>query len=341
MTSTLIDWYSKAKRDLPWRDSGNPYFVWLSEIILQQTRIDQGLPYYLRFVDSFPSVHDLANATEQEVLKHWEGLGYYSRARNLHATARFVSKELKGYFPETYDGLIKLKGVGPYTAAAIASICFDEPSPVIDGNVFRFISRYYGIKEDISKGRTRNTFLKILSDLIPDDMPGEFNQAMMEFGATVCKPSPNCQACIFRPECFAAKHKLQSELPVKLSKPRVTEKHFHYFILEHDDQFLLKERKASIWKGLYEFLLFEGSEKIDAGKFPLDPKKVRLIKKSDKIKHLLTHRLIWHTFYHFTVNEKYFSELKNQYDLEPYSYQEVLTLPKPKSIINYLQQVGF
>ncbi len=299
------------------------------------------MPYYYRFIESFPTVNELADATEESVLKHWEGLGYYSRARNLHATAKYVAEHLNGAFPHQYNTLIKLKGVGPYTAAAIASICFDEPTPVIDGNVFRFVSRYYGISEDISQGKSRKVFLEVLDKLIDKDQPGEFNQAIMEFGATVCKPSPDCERCVFNQECYAAIHHAQKKFPVKLSKPKIQEKHFHYFVIECDGQFLMKQRKTSIWKGLYEFLLQEGGKTLASKDYPFDSTQVRHVQVSEKFRHLLTHRILWLRFYHISVEEKYFLYLMNEFDLQPYSYEEVLTLPKPKSIINYLQQVSF
>ncbi len=291
-------------------------------------------------MESFPTISTLAEATEDTVLKHWEGLGYYSRARNLHATAKYVTENLDGIFPDKYDGLIKLKGIGPYTAAAIASICFDEPTPVIDGNVYRFVSRYFGIKDDISQGKSRKVFMKVLEELIDKDQPGEFNQAMMEFGATICKPHPECKECVFNQECYAATNNAQKEYPVKLSKPKVQERHFHYFVIECDGQFLMHQRKASIWHGLYEFLLHEGGNTIESNNYPVDIKQANLIQVSEKYRHLLTHRILWLRFYHFTVTEKYFFYLMNEFDLQPYSYQEILTLPKPKSIINYLQQVS-
>lgn len=299
------------------------------------------MPYYHSFIESFPTVTELAKANEETVLKHWEGLGYYSRARNLHATAKHVSDHLNGNFPQEYKELLKLKGVGPYTAAAIASICFNEAVPVIDGNVFRFISRFYGISDDISQPKTRKVFMQVLEELIDEDHPGEFNQALMEFGATVCKPSPDCESCIYNQECYASKHKAQKKLPVKRSKPKIQEKYFHYFVLEHKGQFLLRQRKASIWNGLYEFLLFEGGKTLDSNDYPFDSNKTHLVQMSEKLRHLLTHRILWLQFYHYTVDEKYFFYLMNEFDLQPYSYEEMLTLPKPKSIINYLQQVSF
>ncbi len=299
------------------------------------------MPYYYHFIESFPTIQDLANASEQSVLKHWEGLGYYSRARNLHATAQYISKELGGKFPNTYRQLLQLKGVGPYTAAAIASFCFDEPIPVLDGNVFRFISRYFGITDDISQQKSRKVFLDVLDELIPEKHPADFNQATMEFGATVCKPSPDCGNCPFTSGCYAFKNKAQKDLPVKLSKPKISEKYFHYLIIEHHGQYLMQKRTSSIWKGLYEFLLHEASDDSEQDQIPIDNQRISMVSKSEKYKHLLTHRIIWITFYHMTVEEKYFVELINEFKLSPYSYEEMLTLPKPKSIINYLQQVGF
>ncbi|MEO1256118.1 MAG: A/G-specific adenine glycosylase, partial [Bacteroidota bacterium] len=189
----LIGWYTERKRDLPWRKTKDPYRVWLSEIILQQTRVEQGLPYYQKFTTTYPTVYDLASADEQEVLRLWQGLGYYSRAINLHKTAKKIVDLNHGVFPQTYERILQLKGIGPYTAAAISSFCFGEERPVVDGNVFRFASRFFGIKEDIAKAKTRKVFEGILHDYIKGVDPGVFNQAIMEFGATVCTPSPKCE----------------------------------------------------------------------------------------------------------------------------------------------------
>ena len=313
----------------------------MSEIILQQTRIDQGLPYYLSFIQSFPTVHDLSEAETDIVLKHWEGLGYYSRARNLHATAKYVANELNGKFPGSYQELLKLKGVGPYTAAAIASICYDEAVPVLDGNVFRFTSRFFGIKNDIGAGSSRKIFTDILDQIISRHHPGDFNQAIMEFGATVCKPQPNCGYCLFRDECYAYKNSMQNQLPVKLKKTKIKERFFHYYIIEYDGKYLMGQRDHGIWNGLYEFPLIETEMAHPKENVPFLEKNTRLSKKSDSFKHLLTHRILWLNFYHYQTDSKHFTRLMNEFDFDAYSFEEMLTLPKPKSIVNYLQHDGF
>ncbi len=203
-SNILINWYLHNKRSLPWRETRNPYYIWLSEIILQQTQITQGLPYYLAFVKKFPTVFDLAKANETAVLNLWQGLGYYSRARNLHVTAKHVSNELNGMFPDNYDDLLKLRGIGDYTASAIASICFDQPTPVVDGNVYRFLSRYFGIKTPINASKANKEFKSLAQQLIDKKNPSEFNQAIMEFGARQCKPqNPDCTKCPFNESCVA------------------------------------------------------------------------------------------------------------------------------------------
>jgi A/G-specific adenine glycosylase len=203
-SKSLIQWYLQNKRDLPWRKTANPYHIWLSEIMLQQTRVAQGLPYFLRFAEAFPTVFDLANAPEEQVLKLWQGLGYYSRARNLHATAKHIANDLNGIFPASYDKLLKLKGVGEYTAAAIASIAYGEEVPVVDGNVYRVLSRYFGVDSDISAHSAKKEFTGLAAGLLPKGNASHFNQAMMEFGALQCVPkNPNCTTCIFNSKCAA------------------------------------------------------------------------------------------------------------------------------------------
>ena len=343
---TLISWYSIAKRDLPWRNTKDPYKIWLSEIILQQTRIEQGMPYYNRFVEHYPTVGDLAKADQQEVLKLWEGLGYYSRARNLHATAIYISEELDGKFPENYVGLLKLKGVGPYTAAAIASFAYEEPVPVIDGNVFRFAARYFGIEKDIADAKNRKYFEQILTQVISQEKPGEFNQAIMEFGATMCTPSkPLCQECPFASSCHAYAHDLQSVLPVKTKKTKVKELFIHYFLYQYKGQTLMKQRDESIWNGLFEFhsLVKESKNETEVilNQIPLaETSEVKDV--VGPIKHLLSHRKLWVNFYHIELKSKHdFEQLAKDFDLAIYSWEEVLTLPRPKVIVNHLQQVVF
>ncbi|MEM6830876.1 MAG: A/G-specific adenine glycosylase [Bacteroidota bacterium] len=340
----LINWYTERKRDLPWRKSKNPYQVWLSEIILQQTRVEQGLPYYLRFVSSFPTVKDLASAPEANVLRLWQGLGYYSRARNLHATSKMVVDDYGGVFPTSYEEILKLKGVGPYTAAAIASICFDEPKPVVDGNVFRFASRYFLIEEDIAKNKTRKTFEKVLADQISVEQPGNFNQAMMDFGSTICSPSPKCDQCIFNLECISRQKGIHLTLPVKSKKLKIRDRNFHYLVLHSKDRFLLKERKEKdIWYGLYDFLLLEG-DYADENVLQHISERVTedfvFEEKSARTKHILSHQRIYAVFYRIEVSDGSLENIRRKTDASVYSKQEILNLPKPKLIVNYLSQIG-
>lgn len=258
----LIQWYLQNRRNLPWRKTPQPYPVWLSEIMLQQTRVAQGLPYFLKFTEAFPTVEDLANATEEKVLLLWQGLGYYSRARNLHATAKMVAHNMGGKFPDRYAGLLKLKGVGEYTAAAIASICYGEEVPVVDGNVYRVLARYFGITTDISSGGAKKEFTALAASLLPPGQASEFNQAMMEFGALQCIPkSPDCPACIFSSSCSAYATGTVSSLPVKLKKQKVTDRYFNYIIVKDVNNRLVVNRRGDkgIWHGLYEFPLLETS----------------------------------------------------------------------------------
>jgi A/G-specific adenine glycosylase len=259
-SNSLIKWYLNNKRDLPWRNTHNPYNIWLSEIMLQQTRVAQGLPYYLDFISTFPTVFDLANASEEKVLKHWQGLGYYSRARNLHFTAQFVASELKGEFPDNYKELIKLKGIGEYTAAAIASFSFNEAVPVVDGNVFRVLSRYFDIETDISLATAKKEFSDLALELMPKNDPATFNQAIMEFGALQCVPkNPNCQNCIFNSSCAALQNKKVQTLPVKSKKIKISFRFFNYLVFEDDksNTLIQKRDQKGIWQNLYEFPLIE------------------------------------------------------------------------------------
>lgn len=259
-SKNLIEWYLENKRSLPWRATTEPYFIWLSEIMLQQTRVAQGLPYYLKFIKSFPTIHDLANASEEEVLKLWQGLGYYSRARNLHYTAKYISYELDGKFPDNYKDLLKLKGVGDYTASAIASICFSEPSAVVDGNVYRVLARYFGIDTPINSSEGIKAFKKLAQELIDRENPGDHNQAIMEFGARQCTPqNPNCEDCVFNDSCEALRTKRITELPVKLKKSKVKKRYFNYLVILSEQQEVALQQRTSkgIWHKLFEFPLVE------------------------------------------------------------------------------------
>ena len=247
----LNHWYSNNKRSLPWRQTKTPYLIWLSEIILQQTQIKQGLPYYEAFVEAYPTVFDLAKAEERKVLKLWQGLGYYSRARNLHATAQYIVEELNGEFPNNYRELLKLKGVGDYTASAIASICFNEPMAVVDGNVYRVLSRYFGIETPINSSKGIKEFKQLAQRLIDKNNPADYNQAIMEFGAVQCKPqNPNCDVCPFQDGCVAFEKKRIDELPVKIKAAKASKKYFNFLvIISKDNKTLLQKRKEKgIWQ---------------------------------------------------------------------------------------------
>ena len=262
-TNLLIEWYLQKKRDLPWRNTTNPYPIWLSEIILQQTRVAQGMPYFYAFLESFPTVKELAIADEQQVLKLWQGLGYYSRARNLHQTAQYIANELDGVFPNSYAGLIQLKGIGEYTAAAIASFAYNEPVPVVDGNVFRVVSRYFGIESDINTGKTKKEFTALAAELLSKEQPALFNQAIMEFGAMHCTPkNPDCENCIFNSSCVALQKGLVVQLPFKSKKIKIRKRYFNYIVLQDKkgNTKIQQRTDKGIWHNLYEFPLFETTQ---------------------------------------------------------------------------------
>ena len=295
-SSKLLFWYSRNMRELPWRNTTNPFHIWLSEIILQQTRVEQGLPYYESFINEFSSVQELADASLEDIYKLWEGLGYYSRARNLHAAAKQVVNEFEGEFPNNYSGLIKLKGVGDYTASAIASFCFNEPKPVLDGNVFRLISRIYGVDAPINKVSSRSVFKNILEELIDKDRSAEFNQAIMEFGALQCTPKkPNCLTCPFQTECFAFNNKKIEDLPVKEKAKKSKNRYFNYLIVNDPTAICVKKRdQKDIWQNLYEFPLIESKEIYSSEVLQIESK---VVKVSQPIKHVLSHQNIYAKFY--------------------------------------------
>ena len=259
-TNSLTKWYLQNKRDLPWRNTQNPYFIWLSEIMLQQTRVAQGMPYFYAFTTAFPTVFDLANASEEQVLKLWQGLGYYSRARNLHKTAQKVAFEMNGVFPKSYIELLKLKGIGEYTAAAIASFSYNEAVSVVDGNVFRVLSRYFDIETDIAIASTKKEFSDLAFELMNKNNPALFNQAIMEFGALQCVPkNPNCLSCVLNSGCLALQKKKVNLLPVKSKKLKVRNRFFNYFVFldEQEKTIIQKRSEKGIWHNLYEFPLIE------------------------------------------------------------------------------------
>jgi len=272
-SQNILIWYGQNKRTLPWRRTRDPYKIWLSEIMLQQTRVAQGTPYYLKFVANFPTVYDLAAASEEQVLKLWQGLGYYSRARNLHATAKMVVEEYDGNFPDSYEGLLKLKGVGDYTASAIASICFDEPQPVVDGNVYRVLSRYFGIDTPINSTKGIKYFKELAGEVMDVENIRDYNQGIMEFGAIQCAPKkPYCLHCPLGDSCVALQENRIDKLPVKLKKTKVRNRYFNYLVpvIQTEDGKIrtqLQQRKAKgIWQNLWEFPLLESENEISLEK---------------------------------------------------------------------------
>lgn len=311
---TLINWFAENRRDLPWRHNPTPYQVWLSEIILQQTRVNQGWDYYLRFVEKWPTVNDLANATEEEVLKMWQGLGYYSRARNLHQCAKQIVEQYGGQFPADFEKLKQLKGIGDYTAAAIASIAFDLPHAVVDGNVYRVLSRLFDIDTPININEGQTVFAKIADDLLNREQPGLHNQAMMEFGALQCTPkNPNCLLCPLQAQCLAFANQTVMQRPVKLQKLKVTTRYFNYLVFRIEGNVYLHKRSGNdIWKNLYDFPCIESEnpmtveEVIASEKFQqlIENKSFTIIKTSPTFTHKLTHRTIIAQFIEIKLEEK-------------------------------------
>ena len=339
-SNVLINWYLQNKRNLPWRETKNPYYIWLSEIILQQTRVAQGLPYYETFLIEFPNVKVLANANEEQVLKLWQGLGYYSRARNLHFTAKYVTSELNGEFPKDYKGLLKLKGIGEYTAAAIASFSYNQPVAVLDGNVFRVLSRYFGVDLDISQPKTKIEFQKLAQSLLPVNNAAEFNQAIMEFGALQCVPkSPNCNDCIFNTSCYALQKNEVSNLPFKSKKTKVTKRFLNYLILQDSNKKIIVEKRVGkgIWRNLFQFPLIEEFEEkssdasmelIKAFRFN-DKKPIEILMlNEDYIKHKLSHQDLHIRFFKLSFN----SELKGAESIE-----KIKEYPFPIVLHNFIE----
>lgn len=296
----LLNWYRTSQRALPWRETKDPYLIWLSEVILQQTRVDQGMPYYHRFAERFPTVHDLAMADEAEVMRLWEGLGYYSRARNLHATAKMVSNRLSGIFPSTYKELLALKGIGPYTAAAIASIAFDEPVAAVDGNVIRVMARLHGIDSPVDRPEVLRGIRALAQDCMAPVGSGDINQALMELGATVCTPAmPLCQSCPVADGCVARAKGIQTSIPVKRGKQKVTDRYIHWFIcLNKADETLVRLRTGNdIWRGLHEFPSIDSMESTCATQAMLHASESGMIHEGRILSrhegtHLLSHRRI-------------------------------------------------
>ena len=348
LATALLAWYPRHRRDLPWRHTRDPYAIWLSEVILQQTRVAQGLPYYETFLRAYPTVQDLAAAPEAEVLRYWQGLGYYSRARNMHRTARQVVEEYVGYFPNSYAGLLKLRGIGPYTAAAIASFAFDEPVAVLDGNVYRVLARLFGLHSDIAAPSSRKEFQAVADQHIPASAPADFNQAIMEFGAIQCTPAkPDCLFCPVQPSCWAFQHGQVTLLPVKSKAKKARTRYFHYFVLRHGTLVYLRERSGKdIWQGLYDFALAE----TDAAELPaaellrhlnalgaaIDTSQAA--EPSTAYRHVLSHQKLEVRFHDLPLTQALPGATLRDLGLRAYSTAEIEALPKPKLIANYIEQ---
>jgi A/G-specific adenine glycosylase len=299
----LLMWNrQKNDRKMPWKGEIDPYRIWLSEIILQQTRVEQGLKYYNSFIRKFPDIHILANTADEKIFKMWEGLGYYTRCRNLIATARYISKECKGKFPVTYDGIKALKGVGPYTAAAISSFAFNLPHAVLDGNVFRVLARVFGINKPVDTTAGKKYFTSLADELLDKKNPGQYNQAIMDFGAVICKPvSPVCNKCVFKKKCFAFLNDKVNTLPVKKKKANIRKRWFYYLLLEYENKIAIRQRmNKDIWQGLYEFPLIETDFGAETNTILKEAEKKKLIQKNEYEllavspvnKQLLSHQLI-------------------------------------------------
>ncbi len=322
---TLISWYDDHKRDLPWRGETDPYKIWVSEIILQQTRVQQGWDYYHRFLDNFPNVKTLAEADEEKVLKVWQGLGYYSRARNMHAAAREIMAEHHGIFPQTYDKIRSLKGIGNYTAAAIASIAFHLPYPAVDGNVIRIVSRIFGICDDVTQPTVLKRITAICETEIDPAQPGVFNQAAMDFGAMQCVPhNPKCDECPFQSNCYAFKNNLTDTLPIKKKKGESKHRFFHFTIYLSDNQTIIEKRTSSdIWKNMYQFPLTE----TDSEKWPEKPVFVT--------REVLSHQII-HAAYYVKNVKKLPKTAENQSVID---FDEIEKLPMPKIMTLFLKHL--
>ncbi len=346
----LIFWYARNKRNLPWRKTKVPYLIWISEVILQQTRVDQGLDYYLKFVKRFPTILSLASATEEEVLKYWQGLGYYSRARNLHATATYIRDEKDGRFPHKYDEILKLKGIGPYTSAAISSISFGLPYPVIDGNVTRVISRIFGIKENVNSSEGLNKIEKKLKSIFISESPGDFNQAIMELGALVCKPSnPDCAHCVLSTKCIAFKQNLMNDLPNKTKARSPKNIYLYYLVMKFKKEniyfvYFNKRQGNTIWKNLYDFPRIELQKKEKKSKIFNRLKQSKFLIDSSfeigeimgPIEHKLSHRNIYAYFISISLDGDL--EKNNEEQLVDVNELEYEKLPVPKLIENYIKK---
>ena len=335
----LLAWYDVNKRELPWRETKDPYIIWISEIILQQTRVNQGLPYFYKFIDAFPSIVDLANAKNEDVLKVWQGLGYYSRARNLHFTAKHIIEKYNGVFPSTYKEILSLKGVGIYTASAISSFAFNLPFPVVDGNVVRVLSRVFGVEIPFESSTGKKQFYSLANKLINKRKHSKYNQAIMDFGATCCTPKlPKCDNCPFILRCNAYITNNINNLPAKTKKIKQTTRYLHYFIINDKDRLVLSKINNGIWNGMYQFPFIELEKKINQSELfeTLNWKnfflgyKYEVLSSSDEYNHKLSHQRINSVFWFVNIDN--FSNNKFKY----FSKHEIKKLPIPRLIDKFM-----
>lgn len=344
ISRTLKKWYSQNKRDLPWRENKNPYRIWVSEVILQQTRIDQGTDYYLRFIQKFPDIFSLATATIDEVLKYWQGLGYYSRARNLHIAANQLVDEHNGEFPSEYHQILKLKGIGKYTAGAIASIAFNLPFPAVDGNVRRIYTRLYGIEGNTNTYSELTTIEDLVLETIDKEHPGDFNQSLMDFGSLVCKPrNPQCHICPLSEKCSAYSQNRVSEFPAIYKKPKLRTRYFYYLVFTYNEKFFIEQRiEEDIWKLLYQFPLIEENKKLDMSqliteiekKFQKENTKFEIESVSNEMKHILSHQRIFARFIEIKISDPGFLTAKTGIKMIP--YQEIINYAIPRLIDRFV-----
>lgn len=340
----LIKWNrNENKREMPWKGEKDPYKIWISEIILQQTRVQQGLAYYNRFIKTWPTVKSLANAPEQKVYKLWEGLGYYSRCRNLIASAKYIHNELGGRFPEKHENILLLKGVGEYTAAAIVSFAFNQPYAVVDGNVLRVLARFFGIKIPVDTTEGKKLFKKLANELIDKENPAEYNQAIMDFGAVICKPLlPLCNECPFQKLCIAYQKKLVNTLPAKEKSIKTRQRFFNYLIIEHGNKIYINQRtEKDIWQNLYEFILIETENFISEKELLkcasvaslLNENIFKITQVSKTFSQKLTHQTITGRFFHINIKNQ-LAPLKKYKSV---SKNELKNFAFPKFIASYLQ----
>ena len=341
-SSAVLYWYVQNKRNFPWRKSKSVYKVWLSEIILQQTQTSQGINYYNKIINKFPTLKKLAEASEEQILKLWQGLGYYSRARNLHFTAKYIQYNLNGVFPDDYNSLLKLKGIGPYTAAAISSICFNEKRAAVDGNVYRILARVFNIDTAINSTEGIKTFQELANSLISETNPGDYNQSMMDIGASICTPKkPKCNQCPLKSICLANYNSTINNLPIKIKKTKIKHRYLHYLCIEYNGNFLMKKRtQKGIWKNLYDFPLIEVGETPKQN--DTDYKKLLnsilegeiIIKKTKHYEHKLTHQKLYITIEYIKTN-------KINYDNSflKVNQMQLKELPVPKPIERFFEEL--